>query len=195
MRKLMLLILGLVACGSAWAQAGVDYKALFWKQIKGSCQGTVVWHKEVTDLSSGVTEAREFRIDCGTGRVTDAKTGAGTQLPSEEFSYLFEHNFADPYVEPMMVIKWEGQSVYAVVQGDKSKDTPLQRQNFEVDARGVMRAAEVAIRKENTLYTLEVSIRVWFDEAGRYAGHTTSTLSDVFMGGDVKTKIQGKLLP
>jgi hypothetical protein len=196
--KKILLLLGLgtvIGLSPLAAQTDVDYAALFQAQLRTTCSGTILWEKSVTELSEGGTETRHFRIDCAAAHVIDPDDNSPTTLPTEEFSYLFAYLSTNPRIAPLMQITHNAGGIQATLKPEHAGETPLQKQNFERDANGLLRYAESTVRKQNTLYDLEVNVRVWFDDKGRYERHETTTSSDVLFGGEVKTLIKGKILP
>ncbi len=194
--KKTLLALGLIlACSLLPAQAGPDYAALFHAQLKSSCSGQVTWEKTITEVDAGQPETHRFLIDCATGRVQDAATKEAASLPYGEFGYLFEQLCTHPRIAPLYTIEQNNGSLHAVLKPEHDAGSALKKQNFEVDASGRLRYAESVLRKTNTLYDLDISVRVWFDAEGRYERHETTTSSNVLLGGTVKTLIQGRILP
>jgi hypothetical protein len=196
MKKLLSLALGLcLGLPLLPAQSTPDYPALFHAQLKASCTGQVTWEKSVVEVDAGQPEAHLYLIDCAAGRVSDPATKASISLPTNEFSYLFEQLCTHPRIAPLFQVTREGSSLHAVIKPEHFNDSPLKKQSFEVDASGKLRYVETVLRKSNTLYDLDISIRVWFDAEGHYERHETTTSSEVLLGGSVKTLIKGRILP
>lgn len=195
MKKPLLALCLLLACRLLPAQAGPDYAALFHAQLRATCTGQVTWEKTITEVDAGQPETHRFLIDCATGRVQDPTTQEPASLPYGEFGYLFEQLATQPRIAPLYTIEQSGGNLHAVLKPEHDGGSALKKQNFEVDASGRLRYAESVLRKANTLYDLDISIRVWFDAEGRYERHETTTSSNVLLGGTVKTLIQGRIVP
>jgi hypothetical protein len=177
------------------AQSLADFRLMFWKQLSETCQQGLRFEKSVDELEEGEPtkhQARTFDIDCARGKMAEGKDTF--DLDQVEFAYLFEYAFDNPYQGEHLKVVREGKSVHATIQAGKESAAKLHLQNFEVDATtGKLRKAEAKVVKNSALSDLTVHTTVWFDEAGHYLRHETETITDVLMGGDLHTVIQGRL--
>lgn len=179
------------------AQGFSHYRDQFWRQMRATCRPGLRWEKAVSELdgSSVVSkEVRTFYLDCQKGTATDAK---GTlNITGAEFAHLFEFAFDNPYLQDHLDLKAEGPSMVATVKAGQESDCKLQAQRFTVDpATGNLTEAHAHIKKGSLLYDLEVDITVKFGPDGRYLTHQIETETDVWLGGEVHTLIQARLLP
>lgn len=187
----------LLTGASLSAQGFSHYRDQFWRQMRATCRPGLRWEKAVTELDgSNVVskEIRTFDLDCQKGTATDAK---GTlNITGAEFAHLFEFAFDNPYLQDHLDLKAEGPSMVATVKAGQESDCKLHAQRFTVDpATGNLTEAHAHIKKGSLLYDLEVDITVKFGPDGRYLSHQIETETDVWLGGEVHTLIQARLLP
>lgn len=191
MKKLLLVLFVFVGI-SAHAQGLSFYKNLFWKQMASTCQGEITWEKAVSDPQIDhpkVVQARLYKIDCQRGLVRC--DGQVDNLPWEEFSYLFQYDFENPYLAPLLEVQQTDSGLTVRPKADESS-AALQFLHFKIK-NGLLSHAEVDVKKHNTLYELSVHTIVKFDEAGHYISHETRTFTDVMLGSAVQTLIQGTI--
>jgi len=180
------------------AQKESPYEARFWEQIQQTCvQGTLVWEKSVEETGENATHGLEthvFDIDCASGEFqrTDAEAPDERPGPSE-FHYLFEYNCYNPYLKDYFDLR-EEKGVEATLKADAAGETPLQKQVFETDAAGTIRYAEAHVLKENMLYDLEVTVKVWFGENGHYQRHEIETYTRPALKKGVRTLIKARIV-
>lgn len=194
------LFLGLVMViffsSTAVAQSGTNYQQLFWQQMGNSCQDDVLWKKAVYDLEGntpGVPQTKEYKIECQTGKFIPM-VDDGSPLPGwDEFDFLFEYEASNKFIVEYFDITEEPGHYLASIKNDSEGDTPLQVQEFKIGPDGKMRFAMSRILKDNLLYTMKITIAVWFDEQGRYARHEVETETDPVMQDGIHTRIEGKI--
>lgn len=182
---------------SLHAQSFSEYKDLFWKQMQSTCVPGLRWEKAVSELEGGKVvsnEVRTFDLDCKRGTATDAK--GSLNITGAEFAHLFEFTYDNPYMEEHLDIIRDASGVVAKVKSGHEGDCKLHLQRFLMDQQtGKVVEAHAHIVKSSLLYDLEVEISVTFAPDGRYVSHRIETRTDVWLGGDVHTLIQARLLP
>lgn len=175
-----------------------NYQGLFWQQIANSCMTPVRWEKSVQKVEEGTPGEKEthtYKIDCRKGTATNEASGNSSTLRFSEFSTLFEYTYRNPYLAEYLDIKRDGQSLDATVKPGSEADCKLHRQHFQVDdSTGNITYAEAQIVKNAVLYDMEITIKVWFDEKGRYQKHRTDTYTSVALAGGIRTIIQSQRL-
>jgi hypothetical protein len=173
-------------------QSHAELKSRFWKQIQGTCSGTLRFEKTVTDLTgSDSPEQKTYRIDCRSGLI---EAPQDSPFPFQEFDYLFEQDFDNPYLSPLMNFERSPSLVSATLKPEEAGESALQNARFELSGTNIT-LASASVRKSSPLYELEVDIEVRFDAQGRYLSHLIKTRSDLLLGSEVKTQIQGRLIP
>lgn len=180
------------------AQNGNAYVQKFWRQLSSTCQQDLVYEKSIEEVGENASHEKEthvYRLHCGDGSVerTDGKSKEKPGL--DEFDYLFEYDCLNPYIKEHFDLKEGAEGLSAVLKSDKDSETPLKKQTFKVDPSGKLRFAESHILKDTRLYTLEVHVQVWFDAAGHYLRHETSTLTQPILKSPVRTLIKGRIVP
>jgi hypothetical protein len=190
--KTKLIVVLMLLTATAQSQTFGEMKKLFWSQIHGTCSGDLLFEKRVDATGVGNNfEAKHFRVNCSLGSVrVDGVVG---NLPWTEFDYLFEDDFENPYLAPLMQITRNAAGLTARVKPEEKGNINLEYANFELD-KGVLRLAEAKIRKSNALYEIDIDIKVEFDAAGKYLHHSIKTRSDVLFGSEVSTLIIGEIL-
>lgn len=183
----------LLLAGSSFGQSFTEMKTLFWKQIHQSCNGNTTWEKSVADLSGEhPVQVIQYQIDCIAGKVT--ASGEPSNLPWSEFDYLFEQDFDNPYISPLMDIQRGPQGVSVKLKPEEAGNSPLKSASFALED-GKLISAKATVQKTNALYFLDIDLTVTFDKTGRYTSHTILTHSDVLLGSEVKTRVEGRIIP
>ncbi len=194
-RKLGLLLLAFLVFPLMSQAQGNNYENLFWEQIFSSCQSGDTWRKSVYDLKGDTPETpqvKEYKINCLTGEFTPLQENDLASPGTHEFDFLFEYDANNQYIVEYFDLIQDEKGLLATIKSDNSDDTPLQRQEFKLNSKGQLTYAKSVILKDNMLYTMKVTIEVFFDESGRYQRHLIETETDPIAQDGVHTRIEGK---
>lgn len=195
MKKYLLLFLSLSPL-FLWSQQASQYQDLFWQQVNHSCDGRseVAWEKSVEEVGGAPAETHRYRLDCTEGGLERVDQDGPASLPLNEFDFMFEYFAENNFQKEYFDFKSVNKGMHAVRKVESKEETPLEKQVFEVDDKGVLRYALSHIRKENLLYVLEINIEVWFDEQGRYLKHRTETFTEPMLNDGIRTLIQAQIV-
>ena len=174
-----------------------DYEQLFWGQIFSSCHDGTTWQKSVYDLkgdSPETPQTKKYQIICGSGEFVSLDNDSTSSPGTHEFDFLFEYKATNRFITDYFVISEDGKGLVANIKADNADDTPLQQQVFSIDGSGHLVYAKSVIQKDNLLYSMKVTIEVFFDEKGHYDRHRIETETDPIAQDGIHTRIEAHLL-
>ena len=191
----LLVLLAFLLPVQAFGQA--DYEQLFWGQIFSSCHEGITWQKSVFDLkgdSPKVPQTKKYEIRCGSGEFISLDNDNTSSPGTHEFDFLFEYLATNRFIKDYFQLSEDEKGMIAIIKADNSDDTPLQEQVFALDKAGRLTYAKSVIMKDNLLYSMKVTIEVFFDENGRYDRHQIETETDPIAQDGIHTRIEAHLL-
>ena len=187
----ILVLLSLLLPLQAFGQT--DYEQLFWGQIFSSCHEGATWQKSVYDLkgdSPETPQTKKYKIRCGSGEFVSLENDNTSSPGTHEFDFLFEYLATNRYIKEYFEISEDGKGLVATIKADNADDTPLQQQVFSMDGAGRLVYVKSVIQKDNLLYSMKVTIKVFFDESGRYDRHQIETETDPIAQDGIHTRIE-----
>ena len=178
----------LFSCSSSQKKEDHQLKAAVLSQIKSSVEDEqMVYIKSVKDLSGENSVIEDSSLH--------AKDHDLNAIITRDLDYAFNVYHQNPLYEDLLSFKTSNDTLIAeLIPGNERKiDLHHQKVLWNADQTQVQ-FLESKVKKNNWLYTLEVSIKVEFDSLGNYTDHYMELTSSVpIIGSGIEANINGKL--
>lgn len=164
-----------MACGSASEEEINPLRSQLMSQLTKSCQAASSYEKRIQDqlVSDAISEDSLYspipQVKVGETQAGEDSLG---YLLFEDLSYAFRAFYSDAASVDKYDLTQRGDSLIADLKPEYTSQTELQLQRIVSPPNSeLVHYFENQIVKESWLYTMDIDLRIWFDEAGMYQRH------------------------